>query len=96
MPFNAERRQSFERAQRIASHVASHPRLREAFEEIEDNPAALDQARANTKRFLERKGIQLPAEAEATLEPGAAATGSASGVSASGSVPSGGTANRCQ
>jgi hypothetical protein len=70
MPFNEERKRNFERAQRAAAHVMSHPRLREAFEEIEDSDATLEQARSGAKRFLEKKGIQLPAEAEVSLESG--------------------------
>jgi hypothetical protein len=70
MPFDPERRRDFDRAQKEAAKVVGHPKLREAFEEIQDDPAALDQAKENAKRFLERKGVQLPAEAEVSLESG--------------------------
>jgi len=70
MPWNEQRAQDFVRAQRTAAHFVSHPQLRRAFEEIEDDPNALERAKADPKASLQRKGIDLPEEATVTLESG--------------------------
>jgi hypothetical protein len=70
MPWDPERRRNFDRGQKEAVKLVGNPKFREAFEEMHDDPDALERAHGNPKGFLEGKGIALPAEAEVRLEQG--------------------------
>ena len=70
MPWNDQHSRDFARAQRTAAHFVSHPQLRRALEEIEDDPNALQRAKANPKAYLQGKGLDLPDEATVDLESG--------------------------
>jgi hypothetical protein len=62
MPFDQNERQRFQRYQRTVAHVASHPRLREVVEELEDDPNTFNNAQGNPKGYLRGKGLDVDDE----------------------------------
>lgn len=63
MPLGPGRSREFERAQRTAVSILSHPNFRRAVEALEDDP---DAVQADPQGFLQN--LRLPVPDEATVE----------------------------